>query len=453
MKKKKIIIILVVVVLVTSAIAGVLSILKNKTKEKNAVHVYSVSELSTPSEMYEYSTYYYGYVDTSMEQNIYLSSSQQVKEVKVTEGQEVKAGDVLVVYDTTAQELALDLMRADVEIARAAIVVAERELEELKQITPVPETPPTTEEPTTEAPVTEEPTTETPVTEESTTEDMSTPSDATTEQATTEEPTTEAPVTEEPTTEEPTTEEPIPEEDVYTEEELKKAISDKEDEIKSLKIEYQLKQIDLEIMEYQNAGGEVVANFDGVVKTVMDQEEAILNSKPFIVVSGDSGYTVNAELGELSLGTVSIGDQVEMYCYENGMSYTGTITEISDTPMGYGNNHSTESYYLMKISVESDDYLSTGMGMDITMNQTVDEEPSFYISLAYVVEENGKYYVMKENNGKLEKVYLKTGQILWGSEIKVYSGITMDDYIAFPHSKDAVEGAKTKIASMYDMYY
>ncbi|MBP3622124.1 MAG: HlyD family efflux transporter periplasmic adaptor subunit [Lachnospiraceae bacterium] len=414
-KKKKIIIACIVSVVIIGIIVAVLAVLKNKTKDKKVVDVYPVSELAYPSDMFEYDNYYYGNVNAGLEQNIYLMSSQKIEEIKVTEGQEVKAGDVILVYDTTAQELALDIEKANVEIARAAVVVAERELEELKKITPVEEIP-----------VVPEP------------EEIATPTDAATS--------TDAP---EEIPEVPEAPE-IPEEDVYTKEELDKAIKDKEAEIRTLSIAYQLAQIDLQIMEQQNSNGEVVANFDGVVKTIIDEEEAILNSKPLIVISGDSGYTVTSNIGELSLGTVAIGDMVEMYCYENGMNYTGTIAEISDTPV-YSDN--TESYYNIKINVENTDGLTSGMGMDVTMSSDSGEDNTFYIPLAYVAEENGNYYVLKEENGVLKKVYIKTGKIMWGDSIKVYSGVTMNDYIAFPHSKDAVEGVKTKQASAYDMYY
>ena len=434
-KKKKIIIILVVSILIIGSAVGLVAVLKKSNKNKKVVDVYPVSELLGETDWYEYEDTLYGYVDTSMQQNIYLSSSQQIEEIKVKEGQEVKAGDVILVYDTTAQELELAQMRADVEIARADVVVAERELENLKNTTPVEEVP---EEPTTEAVTPEEPTTE---------DGVATSTDATTE--------------EEITTEEiPETEEILePEEETYTKEELDKAIKDKENEIKSLKIAYQLAQIDLELMEYQNSNGEVLANFDGVVTTVMDEEEAILNSKPVIVISGESGCTVKASIGELSLGDVHIGDSVELYCYEDGMMYTGTITEISTTPETdqYYYGSSVESYYPMTITVLDGEDLRQGMGMDVTVisddSLDVAYGDEFYLPLAFVANENGKYYVMKDNNGVLEKTYVQTGKILWGDTIKILGGVGRNDLIAFPYASDAKEGVKTKEASTSSMYY
>lgn len=409
-KKKKIIISVVITMVVLGAITGVLMYLKHRTKSKKSVDVYPVSELATSADMYEYTNYSFGIVNSGMEQKIYLMSSQKIDEIKVTEGQHVKAGDVILVYDTTSQELALDLMQADVEIARAAVVVAEKQLEKLKNITPV-ESLPVPPEPA----------------------DTATSSDAPTA--------TDAPKQDIDETDA---------EDIYTKEELDKAIKEKEAEIRTLTIAYQLVQIDLQIMEQQNSGGEVVANFDGVVKSVIDEDEALLNAQPLIVISGENGYTIEADIEELSLGAVAIGDVVDMFCYENGMSYTGQITDISDTPTySYG----IESYYTMTISIDNADELVSGMGMDITLPSKTTDDGAFYLQLAYVAKEDGRYYVLKETDGVLEKVYVKTGKILWGDNIKIYGGITMDDYIAFPYSKDAVEGAGTKQASAYDMYY
>ncbi len=167
-KKKKIIISLVVTVVVIGLITGILLAVKKKTKNKKTVEVYSVTELSENSSNFGSWKTMSGRVIIKNEQKIYLNAQQQVAEVLVKEGDTVKAGDVLMRYDTTSQNLQLESMAADVEIARVAVIVAERELEKLKNTTPVEPTtePPVTEAPTTEAPTTEAPTTETPAPEE-----------------------------------------------------------------------------------------------------------------------------------------------------------------------------------------------------------------------------------------------------------------------------------------------
>lgn len=503
-KKKKLIIAIIITLAVIGIIVAVLMVIKNKNKEKKVVNVESVEMLCTPAEYMEYNNTLYGYVDTSMEQKIYLTSTDVVEETRVKEGQQVKAGDVILVYDMTARELELEMQRAVVEQARVNVLVAERELEELKAIVPVEEKPeePTTEETTPDVPVIDEPSVDdeeeepgdtedieaeepTPEETESTTESTDTTTE--TSETTTEvnEPSTEN--SETTTTEEqqgggnePTigasalndaplcTNNPAAGEDggldetvegeeeiTYTKEELDKLIAEKESEIKSLNIAYQLEQVNLDLLEFQSENGEVLCNFDGVVTSVKDPEEAILNGEPYIIISGNEGCSVKASIGELSLGDISIGDEMELYCYENGMYYSGVISEIGDTPTGDGYYSTlTESFYPITITVADSEGLSMGMGMDVT-KPTVDSDGTgaFYIPLAYVLNENGQYYVMIDNNGVLEKKAIKTGQIMRGDSIKVLGGLSMDDYIAFPHSSDAVEGVRTKKSEGFSMYY
>lgn len=455
-KKKKIILTLSITVVVLGIAVGLVFFLKERTRNNKTVNVYLAADLGYTSDMIgNWDSTLSGNVVINKEQKIYLTATDQISEVKVQEGDTVKAGDVLLVYDTTAQSLKLEAMRADVEIARTAVLAAQRDLNILQNTTPVE---PTTEEPTTEEPTTEEPTTEEPTTEEPTTEDNPTseePTDNVQPQASV------APREVEQLSQSPVHNEgqmdvegDVPDEQTYTKEELAQAIADKQNEIKRLNIDYQLKQVELEILEYQTATGEVLCNFDGVVKTVADQETAILNNEPFIVVGGTDGYTVQGYIGELALASVQEGDTVSMYSYDNGMTYTGVITEISDMPISdyYSYDGTAQSYYPMTISVTEGDDLTQGMYMEITVEQSNDDSNSVYIPMALVDKENGAYYVMKEVDGKLQKVFIKTGKIIWGDTIEVQSGVSIDDYLAIPYSKNAEEGVKTVEKSAEDAY-
>ncbi len=490
-KKKKVLLILFISIILIAAAVFTVSYLKKKNKESKVANVYSVSEIGYYG-YYDYEDMLYGNVTATNEQKVYLSSNQQISKVLVREGDQVKIGDVLLIYDTTAQNLQLQTMATEVELARVAVLVAERELEELKNTTPVEETTeapvteaPTTEAPTTETPTTEEPTTEAPTTEAPTTEEPTTeepitegtPTDASTEDTTTETPTTEEPTTEVPTTEEPTTEEPTteaptteaptteepiidgddlsePEEITYTEKELKQAIKDKEAELSQLRIAYQLIQISYEIMELQTATGELICTCNGVVRQVNDMETAIANNEPFIVVGQTEGYVVETAIGELKLDEVSIGDTLTMMCYDDGMTYTGVITEISDIPYDesyYGDG--SQSYYPMTVSVMDAENLTMGTYMEMYLDAGTEEGgESLYLSAAFVKYENGGYYVYKDVNGVLEKCPVSVGAVSYG-DLEIVGGISSDDYIAFPYSADVSEGVKTKVESIDKLYY
>lgn len=479
-KIKKLIIGLLIAVVVIGATVAIIVVFKNKNQEKKTVNVFSVEQMMKTSDMVGNYNYISGMVTVDKEQKIYLTSTDLIDEVCVNEGDVVKAGDVILVYDVTSKSLQLESKRAQVEVARAAVVVAENELEKLNNTVPVqpPVVPPVPEEPTTETPTTEVPTTEVPDTTETpevpTGGESATPTDATPQELTsTEEPTnTEQPAsTEEPAnTEQPvapeadvttpegtpedTQSEGEPEEITYTVEELALAIKEKKAEISRLTIDYQLQLIELQIMEYQFSTGEVVCNFDGVVKKVVDQETAILNNEPFIVISGTEGYTVETAIGELDLMSIQEGDMVLLNCYDNGMVYDGTITHIGDIPSsGYNYSAAEESFYPVTITINGGEDLSQGMYMEVMlMDSSAEMSDSFYIEMAMVRKENGNYYVMKEVDGKLVKSYVATGEILWGSMIEIKGGLSPNDYIAFPYSADAVEGVNTVQESIDVLY-
>ncbi|MBQ9199310.1 MAG: HlyD family efflux transporter periplasmic adaptor subunit [Lachnospiraceae bacterium] len=493
-KAKKIIIGLIVTLVVAGITVTVLHFLKKKNADSKTIDVYAVNEIGQDGSWFGSNSTIAGYVSINMEQKIYPISSQKIKEIHVKEGDTVKVGDVIIEYDVTSQNLALETKRTEVELARTSVLAAQRELEELKKITPIEDMPQPEPEPTTEEPTTENPTTENPTTEEPTIE----------------EPTTETPITEEPTTENPNPDIPIstdtdadmeenekdeaenipigdnleseqasapdaqvipnsednnPDidsfdegevEETYTREELNKAIADKQSEINSLNTAYQLEQIEYEIMEYQLSSGQVTANFDGVVKTVLDEEEALSNNTAMIVISGNSGYTVEASIGELSLDKVNLGETVSLYCYDTGMNYTGTISDISLMPTtnGYSYSEKMETFYPVSITIEDAEDLERGMYMEITLpDDNTNTSGSLYLSMAFVMRDNDNFYVMKEDNGKLKKVYVETGKIMWGELIEIKRGVSYNDYLAFPYASGVEEGIKTNHARTDSLYY
>ena len=54
--------------------------------------------------------------------------------------------------------------------------------------------------------------------------------------------------------------------------------------------------------------------------------------------------------------------------------------------------------------------------------------------------------------GKLEKRNVVVGRSLWGSYTEILSGITAEDYLAFPYGKDVRDGAPAVIADISELY-
>ena len=477
--RKKIIIGILVILVLAGVTVTALHFLKKKNVNSKTIDVYSVSEIGQDGSWFGDFSSIGGSVSVNMEQKVYPIKSQKIKAVHVKEGDKVKTGDLIIEYDTTSQNLALETKRTEVELARTNILAAQRELDELKKVVPIEDMP--VPEPTTEVPVTETPTTEVPVVDEPVSPEqpadtpeipLSTDTDALPQDADEDfdnyDQNSNPAYVNIPDVNPANVNIPVDtnntdnnlddfnDEITYTREELKKAIADKQNEINSLNTAYQLQQVEYDIMEYQLSSGQVTANFDGVVKTALDEEQALADNTAMIVISGTSGYTVNATIGELSLDRVKLGDTVDLYCYDTGMGYTGTVVDKQLIPAtnNYSYSEKLETFYPITINIEDADGLERGMYMEITLpSNNTDSMGSMYLPLAFVMRENDNYYVMKEENGKLKKAYVETGKIMWGELIEVKRGVSYGDYIAFPYASGVEEGLKTNHATADSLYY
>ncbi len=146
MSKGKRIIVTIVVVLVIAALitGGIVAYLWHQ-KNNLTAEVQSVSNLTWYYSGEEMTSY--GRVTNDFYQDVYLIPNQTISEILVEEGQEVKAGDPLMSYDTTLSSLQLEIKALDVETLENKLILARRELEKLKKETPIPDRDTTIPEP------------------------------------------------------------------------------------------------------------------------------------------------------------------------------------------------------------------------------------------------------------------------------------------------------------------
>lgn len=138
-KKKKIITVAVIGLLALSAgAAGVVMLLKNSG---NAVKVFSMNDVAM-SDYWGDTSETEGIVDTRNMQSVYVSNTQQVTEIFVTEGQQVRRGDKIAAFDTTLSDLELERQRINVEKMQYNLKIAKSELAVINGYKPyVPPTP------------------------------------------------------------------------------------------------------------------------------------------------------------------------------------------------------------------------------------------------------------------------------------------------------------------------
>ena len=241
---------------------------------------------------------------------------------------------------------------------------------------------------------------------------------------------------------------------------LNKAILDKMQEIKELEVNNKLAKLDLDKKLRELGDGNVYAEFSGTVKAVRDATEAYNNSEAVVELSGGGGYYVSGTLSEMDLGSVKVGDTVQISSWRTGAFCEGKIVSIDDYPTNNGNNwgdgNSNVSYYPFKVFVTEDANLEPNDYVDIQYQKVSAQQQtgsSLYLESMFIREDNGKSYVMaRGEDGRLEQRWVQTGRDLWGSYTQIRGGLTIDDYVAFPYGRDVVEGAHTQEATVDQLY-
>lgn len=145
MNKKKILISLLVIVLILAAAGGGIFIYRNQKDKKTSVDVYQVSNLNWG--WGEDESYSSGTVTDDKSQSVLLEDNKTIEEVYVKEGDEVQEGDPLVRFNMEESALDIEMKALDLSTAENDLILAQRELERLKTMTPIQKAPEEPEEP------------------------------------------------------------------------------------------------------------------------------------------------------------------------------------------------------------------------------------------------------------------------------------------------------------------
>lgn len=181
------------------------------------------------------------------------------------------------------------------------------------------------------------------------------------------------------------------------EEEMKKAL---DEEIKQLN-----KQIsDLNKLVYQY----VYAPFNGKVylNTDSDKNDA---TKPIMKIQS-SGFYVKAQVNERDSYKIENNQNIKITALATKEQYDGIISSISDIPLESGeldqgySNDSGMSQYEVKVNLESQDNLKSGLHVQLT---ALNGDENRKIPNSSVINENGKYYVYKVKNKIAYKTEIK----------------------------------------------
>lgn len=237
-----------------------------------------------------------------------------------------------------------------------------------------------------------------------------------------------------------------------TKEEIQQQIKDKEKEIRDYQLD--LKEANLEInkIEKEVKNQTVKSTLNGVVKSVADPNNP--EGKPIVQVVSSEGLYIKGSISEMKLDDLQVGDKLNGFSYDTGVSFVAEVKEISPYPLE-GQSEGSSSVYPFTAYIENAEGLNnyswaelTPMGADGMggSNKITVEKP-------FVRTEGGQYYVMiDDGNGRLKKQNVTVSRIIWGSVYEISEGLTAEDKIAFPYGKNVKEGARTEEVSRQELY-
>ena len=130
---KKLLISLVALILVGAIVAGIFLATRNSAEPINVFAFYNIGMTEYWGDSQESS----GYVQTDGIQTVFLSDTQTVTEILVSEGDSVRKGDVLMTFDTTLSNLSVERKRLDVEKLKLQLEDAKDQLEKIKRMRPM----------------------------------------------------------------------------------------------------------------------------------------------------------------------------------------------------------------------------------------------------------------------------------------------------------------------------
>ena len=181
------------------------------------------------------------------------------------------------------------------------------------------------------------------------------------------------------------------------------------------------------------------------------------NPLAYITIQQTGSYRIKGTIGELQRGAIMEGTRMEILSRTDGSCWAGTVTLIDyESPsqenpnaMYYGMSTdamSASSKY--PFYVELDDTTGLILGQHVYLqleNQETEAETGICISSAFIAyEDNGDAYVWADKSGKLEKRTVTLGEYnMMNDTYEILSGITEEDFIAFPDYELCVEGAPT----------
>ena len=182
------------------------------------------------------------------------------------------------------------------------------------------------------------------------------------------------------------------------------------------------------------------------------------NPTAYITIQQTGAYRIKGTINELQRGSIMEGTRLQVLSRTDGSIWAGTVTLVdyesptqdNSNEMYYGvasDEMTSSSKYSFYVELDGTEGLILGQHVYLQLeNQSEETVTGVSIGSAFVCfdENDGSTYVWAENNGKLQKRSVELGEYnMMNDTYAVISGLTEEDYIAFPDMELCVEGAPT----------
>lgn len=201
----------------------------------------------------------------------------------------------------------------------------------------------------------------------------------------------------------------------------------------------------------------VTSPVDGRIQSISESGmDNYGNPLPYITIQQTGAYRVKGTIGELQRGAVMEGTRLEVRSRTDDSFWTGTVTLVdyenpsqSDPNAVYygmsSDEMGTSSKYPFYVELDATEGLILGQHVYLQLENQEEEVSGLSISSSFFAYDDlGNPYVWAENGGKLEKRPVTLGEYnMMNDTYEILSGITEEDYIAFPDPELCAEGVPT----------
>ncbi len=225
--------------------------------------------------------------------------------------------------------------------------------------------------------------------------------------------------------------------------ELQTDINTAQNEITQKELDIESKKLEIEKYQTQISDSVVLSKQSGIVQEINENSSDDSGSNAFMVIQQEGDYRVKGTISEQNVWMLNEGEPVIIRSRVNDQSWSGTLQKIdtdstqkdSDDYSSSDSSSNSSAKYPFYVQISNSDGLMLGQHVYIEMDEGQEEQKEgLWIFADYVVQDDTGAYIWAANDkNRLEKRYVELGELDSDlNEYEILSGITADDYIAWP---------------------